>query len=246
MKRHSWIATALIALGIVGYSFSDNIRSSMFFWDTVDLIGAWKINGTTVTSTAAELNALDGITATVTELNQLDASAGGPGAALGSNTAAEYANGIGHKTVITLSTVLPLADGGFQVSSNIYTFPAGVILIEGATLNAVGTMGADGFNNSTADLYNFGIGTAVADKGDGALETDEVDVIASTSVDTINGTNLVNDIHGYGPVPARFDGTTTAVKLYANMGIPAANDNADNTNTITGTLTIYWKNLGDY
>jgi hypothetical protein len=34
--------------------------------------GSWKVGGTTVTSTAAELNALDGITATVTELNYTD------------------------------------------------------------------------------------------------------------------------------------------------------------------------------
>lgn len=34
--------------------------------------GSWKINGVAVTSTAAELNALDGITSTVAELNKLD------------------------------------------------------------------------------------------------------------------------------------------------------------------------------
>ncbi len=36
----------------------------------LDILGTWKINGTAVTATAAELNALDGITASVTELNQ--------------------------------------------------------------------------------------------------------------------------------------------------------------------------------
>lgn len=35
-------------------------------------VGQWKISGTAVTSTAAELNALDGITSTVAELNILD------------------------------------------------------------------------------------------------------------------------------------------------------------------------------
>ena len=34
--------------------------------------GSWKVGGVAVTSTAAELNALDGITSTVTELNLLD------------------------------------------------------------------------------------------------------------------------------------------------------------------------------
>jgi len=34
--------------------------------------GSWKISGVAVTSTAAELNALDGITSTVAELNKLD------------------------------------------------------------------------------------------------------------------------------------------------------------------------------
>jgi hypothetical protein len=34
--------------------------------------GLWKIDGTAVTSTAAELNILDGVTATAAELNKLD------------------------------------------------------------------------------------------------------------------------------------------------------------------------------
>jgi hypothetical protein len=40
---------------------------------TPDLtVGSWKIDGTAVTSTAAELNILDGVTATTTELNYVD------------------------------------------------------------------------------------------------------------------------------------------------------------------------------
>jgi hypothetical protein len=34
--------------------------------------GSWKVGGTAVTSTAAELNILDGVTATATEINALD------------------------------------------------------------------------------------------------------------------------------------------------------------------------------
>jgi hypothetical protein len=34
--------------------------------------GSWKVGGTAVTATAAELNILDGVTATASELNQLD------------------------------------------------------------------------------------------------------------------------------------------------------------------------------
>ena len=39
---------------------------------TINTTGTFKLSGTTVTSTAAELNALDGITSTVAELNILD------------------------------------------------------------------------------------------------------------------------------------------------------------------------------
>jgi hypothetical protein len=40
---------------------------------TPDLtVGSWKIDGTAVTSTAAELNILDGVTATTAELNYVD------------------------------------------------------------------------------------------------------------------------------------------------------------------------------
>ena len=245
MKRTScvnlWVSLAILAMLVIAPPLRAETDTANWLhtgrhvfqstWN--NFIGSWQINGSNVLATA-------------TELNKLAGSASTNGTAKGGNTATESVIGEQHKTVITLSTVLALADGGFQVSSNIYTFPEGVILIEGATLDATGTMGADGLNNHTADLYYMGVGSAVADKGDGRLETDEVDVIPETVIDSIDGTNLVSAIHGYGPVPARFDGTATAVALQLSMGIPAANDNKANTNTITGTLTIFWKNMGDY
>jgi hypothetical protein len=44
-------------------------------------LGLWKVGGTLVTSTAAELNILDGVTATATELNYLDITTLGTGEA---------------------------------------------------------------------------------------------------------------------------------------------------------------------
>ncbi len=58
-----------IDLGASDYEFKDGYFDGTVHTDAINL------NGTTITSTAAELNILDGVTATATELNILDGSA---------------------------------------------------------------------------------------------------------------------------------------------------------------------------
>ncbi len=69
-KRAKWSGNSLIF-----YEGTTDILEIDFTNDTVDLKagdGKFKINGTAVTSTAAELNILDGVTSTAAELNTLD------------------------------------------------------------------------------------------------------------------------------------------------------------------------------
>ena len=56
-----------------------NIARAFVKW--LDLTGVFKINGTAVTSTAAELNIMDGVTSTAAELNYNDIAVLGTGAA---------------------------------------------------------------------------------------------------------------------------------------------------------------------
>ena len=81
----AWTSLGYYTLGTLGYA----PLASPTFTGAVNASGTLQIAGTTITSTAAELNILDGVTATTAELNyvdgvtsniqtQLNASAGGP------------------------------------------------------------------------------------------------------------------------------------------------------------------------
>jgi hypothetical protein len=162
-------------------------------------------------------------------------------------SAVEYGDGVNHQTVITLTNVsLEIADGAFDDGEKVYDFPAGRILIEGVTANLISTITTN-FNASTDDLFVIAAGTTTTSvSADGALQTTEVDLLPSTSNDTAGGT-VTTFTNGIAlAASAQFDGTGTAKDVFVNMGIPAANDSGANTNVVTGTITITWKNLGDY
>ncbi len=173
----------------------------------------------------------------------------GTGAITAANvtSAAETGVGITHQTVLTLSGAnSAIADGGFEASQLLYTFPEGRILVEGVTVDITATMSTTNFNASTDDLYNFALGTAENDDGDGTISATGANLLANQSVDTVGGQTQTNSIAAALAASAQFDGTTTASAVYLNWAVPAANDNGANTNSFTGTITITWKELGDY
>jgi len=159
----------------------------------------------------------------------------------------ENGDGIVHQTVITMAgTATAIADGGFEASQLLYTFPEGRILVEGVTCDLTLTMATTNFNGTASDLYNFALGTAINDDGDGTISATGADLLANQSIDTEDGQTQTNTVTAALAASAQFDGTTTAKKAYMNWAVPAANDNGPNTNAITGTIKITWKNLGDY
>ena len=161
----------------------------------------------------------------------------------------EVGDGLSHQTVITLNGASSsIADGGFQASQLLYTFPAGRILIEGATCDITATMDTINFNASTADLYNVAVGSTINADGDGTISAVGANMIANISVDTDGGATQVNSVTGSSATGSalQIDGTSTAGTVILNWGVPAANDSGDNTNSFTGTITLTWKNLGDY
>jgi hypothetical protein len=78
--------------------------------------GQWKIDGTVVTSTAAELNILDGVTATTAEINILDGVTA---------TTAElnYVDGVTSAIQTQLDTKAPLASPAFTGSMSLASVP---------------------------------------------------------------------------------------------------------------------------
>ncbi len=153
-----------------------------------------------------------------------------------------------HQTVLTFTLTgandLDLADGAHGTGVKVYDFPAGRILILGATINAsIAHNGA--FNASTADTFSFGVGTAVG-ADDDALTSTEVDLIPSQTMDTDSGATSPLTAGAALAASAQFDGTSTAKDVYVNVACAAANNSGATTYAVTGTLTLTWINLGDY
>lgn len=173
-------------------------------------------------------------------------AATGSGAAAGTNVvAAEYGDGIAHRTVLTLTaTPITLTDEagvGQYGSVKLYDFPAGLIRVHGAVLDVDLTL-----------LSPF-ITTAAGDVGVGSTAVTDGDALATTEQDVIPTTEIAPLVARTGPAnalatgAATLDGATSAAAdLYLNVRI---DDNASHATTadnlVSGTLTITWSNLGD-
>lgn len=188
---------------------------------------------------------------TIDGTNRRLASPIGVGAAAGTGVAAsEYGTGDVHSTTLTLTALtMALTDQAgaiAYVGTKVYDFPAGAILILGATADIDLTKSSAGVD---ADWNgDFGLGTATA-AADDTLTLTEDDILPTTAtpeavagVTTSNGQSTAAE-------NVVFDGTTTAKDLYLNYLV----DDADHDVTATpcnlianGTITLHWVNLGDY
>lgn len=116
--------------------------------------GAWKVGGTAVTATAAELNTLDGITATVAELNVLDGITA-------TVTELNYTDGVTSAIQTQLDAKAPLASPTFTTS----------VALGGWTITVVGD----------ALTFSFGASAVFSISSTGAI-TAEGDVTAFGTV----------------------------------------------------------------
>ena len=214
--------------------------------------------GTEVTSSAAELNIMDGVTSTATELNQLDGAGSGVvskaalldaaggiitatnvGTAGTLTTAQEYGDYIRHNTRLTLAAVaLPAISAAVDEAQGvlIYTFPATAgIIIHGASMDLAVT-GVVGIEDDTPDI---GLGT----------------VIATGVVATLDGTATFENIIT-GQTASDCKGTAATEKTAApTAGASLALDKGTNavyfnmadgwaaasaTNTVSGVVFLDW------
>lgn len=165
-------------------------------------------------------------------------------------TASEVGWTVVHNTVLTLDDLtVALTDEATVVAylgQKIYDFPAGAILILGATSDLDVTLSAAGVD---ADWNgDFGLGTVTA-SNNGTLTSTEDDILPTTatpeavaSATTAKGQSTAAEI-------VVFDGTTTAKDLFLNVLVDDADHDVTGTPTnmiFNGTITITWVNLGDY
>ena len=238
----SCLVVVAIGLGVV---FAENIDTKSAGTGTYSLDQA--SNGTGDITLTVDAVAADVTGAIISDSAPVTTYGNGSLNTTNVTSVVENGDGLTHQTVITLTgTATSIADGGFQASQLLYTFPAGAVLFDGCVADLTLTMATTNFNASTDDLYNVAIGTAVNDDGDGTISATGANLIANQSVDTDGGQTQTNAVTAHLATVIIVDGTSTANSMYLNWAIPAANDNGANTNSITGTITVTWKKLGDY
>ncbi len=174
-------------------------------------------------------------------------SATAPGAVVaGKCTAAEYCDSFIHKTVLTLSLTgdndLDLADGSNKSAGvKIYDFPAGRIFLLGAILDGSVTVN-DAFNDSPNDVFYISCGSVDGTQAaDGDLTSTEADIIPKTTLDTVGNTVLTLDADAALATALQF---ASPLDLYFNAAVLDASTTKAVTVAVTGTLTLYWINLG--
>jgi len=237
--------TAANGVSVDGVKVKDN---------TIDANAATALTIGAATATSLTLGASDidtavaGILTPTLGIHSVAANttANGVGAiGAGATSVIEQGDGLTHRTILTLTGIeLAIANQAQVDSATMYTFPEGRILVEGVTANLVG-VNTTNFNASTDDIFFLGVGTVAADAGD-TLSGTEIDLIPLISNDTVDGT-VTSFTNGTAlALSAQFDGTSAAKVAILNMCIPQAADKGANTNTLTGSVTISWKNLGDY
>lgn len=171
----------------------------------------------------------------------------GVGAALSSNGLAvtETGDGVTHLTTLTFTAfefvVTDAAAAGAHSSRKLYDFPAGYIKAVSVLSDLDITCNTTGLTATAT--HEFGFGTAAAGTDNAALTTTEEDILTGVATDLSSSAISLNTQDG---VDDEFDGTTTAVDLYANLVFAADDASADDTCSATGTLKIVWVNAGDY
>jgi len=173
-----------------------------------------------------------------------DAAAGTPGAKNGATVTAAETSAFIQTTVLTLDdtpiVVTEIGAGTNAVGGvKIWDAPAGRIKVLGVLVENF-TVTVDTNALDDADGGDFSFGTA-APGGDGLLDGTAVDLCPSTSIDPI-----VTATDAALGSSAQFDGTATAIDMYANLSVDDGDVSATSTNTVDATVTISWINLGDY
>lgn len=168
------------------------------------------------------------------------------GSPAGTGVSAAEFDGAMHRTVITLAglvvTMTDATTAGSHGSQKVYDFPGGPIQVFGCSYNLTTLAGAGGITDTAALVGSLGSVALATDNA--TLTSTEADLVASTAGTLSGGAGTLKK-HG-SAVATAFDGTTTPVDVFLNLAVPDAGSSADDTITVSGTITIHWTNLGDY
>lgn len=172
----------------------------------------------------------------------------GVGTAGGTNVTVTERAGDGRTTVLTYEAeVIDITDAaanGAHGGLKVYDFPPGQLYVHGIVTDLAIVAGAGGISDTAAVVAAVGKGQVQTDNA--TLFADEATFIPMTAVTLTAG---AADFHGktsaqeVGQVQ---DGTSTAIDLWLNFAVPGDDSTADDTLTVTGTITILWALMGDH
>lgn len=159
-------------------------------------------------------------------------------------SAREYGD---HVTFTFADMELAVTDALAYASKLLYTFPAGRIYVIGGTaaLQFGVTTDRDTTINNSASL-TWAVGSVAASNI--TLSSTMVDIVAKQTRVLAAATTAYNTVTNANVAAAQFvDGTTTALKLYLNVGFETNTDiDANGTLKVQGSFTVGSAFLGDY
>ncbi len=182
----------------------------------------------------------------------LKTTAGIGASPIGTVVAAEYGDGITHKTVLTCTALaLSIADdaGVAQFGGvKIYDFPEGLLKFDGAVIDGAVTLGTTGTIINTYDGY-VALGSVTATTG-ATLVSTEADYLTATALTQAVAKVAVCDAISIATALTEsgsrwMDGTATAKDMYLNFAIADDGTHTAGTGTFTGTISLMWSILGD-
>jgi len=222
--------------------------------------GGLTFGSTAITSTAAELNILDGVTSTTAELNILDGV---------TSTAAEL-NIVDGNTSATSTTIadadrVVLNDNGTMVQAAVtdlktYIGGGGLVYITGNTVSsAVASISLTSAFSTTYNVYKVIGQISVATNGadvhlnfiknsDGSLATDNAHYVSGGATAQGNGAQSTeNQFGGWGTTYARFlDGMINSNTTIANFEITVFNPMVTDTNKSAFIKAGYYRSNDRY
>jgi hypothetical protein len=183
--------------------------------------------------------------------NQALVSGAGTPAAAGV-AADEHGDSLWHVTKLTLTSFAVGISGdnaSLGIGAKVYTFPAGDILIEGASISGGLTADVD----NTAQTPECGLGTTVGTGAIATLSTTMEDIVDGGAAGIIGGDNTAPDVAGgtfrKGTVAASSEGVLIKSSggkshdVYLNVAVAWANVAAAGAVTFDGVITLKWRKI---
>jgi len=172
------------------------------------------------------------------------------GALVGAGAIQQAGFGASRQSIITFDDrSIALVDEAAVVAyagSQVFDFPAGLILFEGAVADLALTKSSAGVNDDWDG--DFGLGTVTA-SNNATLAATEQNLIPTTATpQAVSGATTAKGLSTASESGILLDGTSTPVDVFLNFLVDDADHDVTTTPCnliVNGTLKLFWKLLGD-